>query len=221
MNRSSAPPQSSSPPATSGAPGGETIALTRGVPAPEVLPGADLAACFAAAVERDPIGVLQYGQPAGYLPLRRLLAGQYGVDEGQVFVTNGSLQLMDLLAAHLVTRPGASVIVERPSYDRAIGAYRRRGARVVGVPLQEDGIDLRALEAELRRQVPAFLYLIPDFQNPAGITLSLEKRRRLLDLAERLRRSGCWRTSPTASCATRGRPSPPCASSTTPAPPAS
>jgi DNA-binding transcriptional MocR family regulator len=108
------------------------------------------------------------------------------VDEGQVFVTNGSLQLMDLLAAHLVTPgSGASVIVERPSYDRALGAYRRRGARVVGVALQEDGIDLRALEAELRRQVPAFLYLIPDFQNPAGITLSLEKRRRLLDLAER------------------------------------
>ena len=179
MNRSSsAPPQPSPPPA----PGGETIALTRGVPAPEVLPGADLAACFAGAVERDPTGVLQYGQPAGYLPLRRLLAGQYGVDESQVFVTNGSLQLMDLLAGHLLT-PGASVIVERPSYDRAIGAYRRRGARVVGVALQEDGIDLQALEAELRRQVPAFLYLIPDFQNPAGITLSLDKRRRLLDLA--------------------------------------
>ncbi len=181
MNRSSsASPQPSPPPA----PGGEIIALTRGVPAPEVLPGADLAACFASAVERDPTGVLQYGQPAGYLPLRRLLAGQYGVDESQVFVTNGSLQLMDLLAGHLLT-PGASVIVERPSYDRAIGAYRRRGARVVGVALQEDGIDLQALEAELRRQVPAFLYLIPDFQNPAGITLSLDKRRRLLDLAAR------------------------------------
>ena len=181
MNRSSsASPQPSPPPA----PGGEIIALTRGVPAPEVLPGADLAACFAGAVERDPTGVLQYGQPAGYLPLRRLLAGQYGVDESQVFVTNGSLQLMDLLAGHLLT-PGASVIVERPSYDRAIGAYRRRGARVVGVALQEDGIDLQALEAELRRQVPAFLYLIPDFQNPAGITLSLDKRRRLLDLAAR------------------------------------
>ncbi|HEX2325968.1 MAG TPA: aminotransferase class I/II-fold pyridoxal phosphate-dependent enzyme, partial [Chloroflexota bacterium] len=157
MNRSSsssAPPQPSPPPALAGGAAGETIALTRGVPAPEVLPGADLAACFAAAVERDPTGVLQYGQPAGYLPLRRLLAGQYGVDESQVFVTNGSLQLMDLLAAHLV-KPGDSVLVERPSYDRAIGAYRRRGARVVGIPLQPDGLDLDRLEAEAQRQVPA------------------------------------------------------------------
>ena len=166
----------------------ETIALTRGVPAPEVLPGVDIAACLAAALEDDPVGVLQYGHPSGYAPLRKLLAGLYGVEDGQIFVTNGSLQLMDLLAAHLV-RPGDSVLVERPSYDRAIGAYKRRGARVVGIPLQPDGIDLDRLEAEVQRQVPAFLYLIPDFQNPAGITLSLEKRRRLLDLAARY---GFW-----------------------------
>jgi DNA-binding transcriptional MocR family regulator len=159
------------------------IALTRGVPAPEVLPGAGVAECFAAAVERDPVGVLQYGQPAGYEPLRRHLAAQYGVDPAQVFVTNGSLQLMDLLAAHFVT-PGATVLVERPTYDRAIGAYRRRGARVVGIPLEADGIDVDRLEAEVRRQVPAFVYLIPDFQNPAGLTLSLPKRERLLDLAQ-------------------------------------
>ena len=166
----------------------DPISFTRGVPAPEVLPGVDIAACLAAALEDDPVGVLQYGQPAGYGPLRRLLAGQYGVDESQIFVTNGSLQLMDLLASHLVSA-GDSVLVERPSYDRAIGAYRRRGARVTGIPLQADGIDLDRLEAEVRRQVPAFLYLIPDFQNPAGITLSLEKRRRLLDIAGRY---GFW-----------------------------
>jgi 2-aminoadipate transaminase len=173
-------------PQTTPSPTAEPIALTRGVPAPEVLPAAAVAACFAAAVERDPVGVLQYGQPAGYVPLRRLLAEQCGVDEAQVFVTNGSLQLMDLLVTHLAA-PGASVLVERPTYDRAIGAYRRRGARVAGIPLEADGLSIAALEAEVRREVPAFLYVIPDFQNPAGITLSLEKRHRLLDLADRHR----------------------------------
>jgi DNA-binding transcriptional MocR family regulator len=166
----------------------DTIAFTRGVPAPEVLPAAELAACFGAALERDPVGVLQYGQPAGYTPLRRHVAADYKVDEAQVFVTNGSLQLMDLLASHLVA-PGASVLVERPSYDRALGTFRRRGARVVGIPLQPDGIDLDVLEAQVRREVPAFLYVIPDFQNPAGVTLSRSKREGLLDLADRF---GFW-----------------------------
>jgi DNA-binding transcriptional MocR family regulator len=162
----------------------ETIAFTRGVPAPELLPDAQLAECFAAVLEADPVGTLQYGQQPGYGPLRRLLAERYRVGEDAVFVTNGSLQLMDLLAAHLI-KPGDSVLVEQPSYDRAIGVYRKRGARVIGIPLEHDGLDVGRLETQLRRQVPAFLYLIPDFQNPSGLTLSLEKRRRVLELAER------------------------------------
>src|SRR6266542_1796025 len=170
----------------------ETIALTRGVPDPDVLPAETLADCFAAALKRDPVGTLQYGNYAGYAPLRALLAEQYGVGEDEIFVSNGSLQLMDFLAAHLV-RPGQSpqdtVLIEQPSYDRAIGAYRRRGARVIGIPLDHDGLNLDRLEAQLVRQVPCFVYLIPDFQNPSGITLSLDKRRRLLQLADRF---GFW-----------------------------
>jgi DNA-binding transcriptional MocR family regulator len=165
----------------------DVIALTRGVPDPDVLPADTLADCFAAALKRDPTGTLQYGNFAGYGPLRAYLAENYGVSEDQIFITNGSLQLMDFLAAHFV-RPGHSpqdtVLVEQPTYDRAIGAYRRRGAKVIGIPLQNDGIDLDRLEAQLKRQVPRFIYLIPDFQNPSGITLSLEKRRRLLQLAD-------------------------------------
>src|SRR5687767_11428191 len=82
-----------------------TIALTRGVPDPEVLPAQQLAECFAAIITQDPIGTLQYGHFAGYTPLRKLLAEQYGVSEDEIFVSNGSLQLMDFLAAHFV-RPG-------------------------------------------------------------------------------------------------------------------
>ena len=168
--------------------GQETIAFTRGVPDPAVLPAQQLAECFAAVVQADPVGVLQYGQAAGYTPLRRLLAERYRAGEDEVFVSNGSLQLMDLLAAHFV-QPGQTVLVEQPSYDRAIGAYRRRGARVIGIPQQRDGLDVERLERQLRREVPAFLYTIPDFQNPAGVTLSADKRRRLVALAER---HGFW-----------------------------
>jgi 2-aminoadipate transaminase len=166
----------------------ETIAFTRGVPDPRVLPGTQLAECFTAVLTGDPVGTLQYGQPGGYVPLRKVLGERYGVSENEIFISNGSLQLMDFVAAHFV-RPVAGgpqpiVLVEQPSYDRAILAYRRRGAKVIGIPLEHDGIDVTRLEAQVKRQVPAFLYLIPDFQNPAGITLSLEKRRRVLDLAE-------------------------------------
>ena len=183
----------------------ETIALTRGVPDPEALPAQQLAECFAAAITADPVGTLQYGHFAGYTPLRKLLAEEQRVGEDEVFISNGSLQLMDFLASHFVRTeqpsnreagaqgvrgpgggqsPQDTILVEQPSYDRAIGAFRRRGAKVIGIPLENDGMDLGRLEAQLRRAVPRFIYLIPDFQNPSGITLSAEKRRRLLKLAD-------------------------------------
>ncbi|HET7770629.1 MAG TPA: aminotransferase class I/II-fold pyridoxal phosphate-dependent enzyme, partial [Chloroflexota bacterium] len=123
----------------------QTIALTRGVPDPEVLPAKQLAECFSAILTADPVGTLQYGHFAGYTPLRQLLAEQYGVAEEEVFVSNGSLQLMDFLASHFVrfgNAPQDTVLVEQPSYDRAIGAFRRRGAKVIGIPLENDGLDL-------------------------------------------------------------------------------
>src|SRR5918995_2373443 len=158
------------------------IVFTRGVPPPEAFPTDELRECFDAAIRDNPRVVLQYGQQPGYAPLRRELAGEYGVSEDEILIGNGSLQLQDLVTAHLV-RPGLAVFTEQPSYDRAITTFRRRGARAVGIPLEEDGISLERLEAALSRELPAFLYLVPDFQNPAGATLSLEKRRRVLELA--------------------------------------
>jgi 2-aminoadipate transaminase len=132
--------------------------------------------------------VLQYGQQPGYAPLRSQLANEYGVSEEEVLVGNGSLQLQDLVSAQLVG-PGMAVCTEQPSYDRAITTFRRRGARVTGIPLESDGISVDRLEAAVEREVPAFVYLVPDFQNPAGATLSLEKRRRVVELANRY---GFW-----------------------------
>ena len=140
----------------------DTIVFTRGVPQPEAFPTEELSACFEAALHGDPTVVLQYGQQPGYAPLRCELAGEYGVSEQEVLVGNGSLQLLDLISARLI-QPGMTVFTEQPSYDRAIITFRRRGARVVGVQLEEDGISIERLEAALNRDVPAFVYLVPDF----------------------------------------------------------
>jgi 2-aminoadipate transaminase len=166
----------------------DKIVFTRGVPPPEAFPTEDLRVCFDAAVGENPDVVLQYGQQPGYAPLREELAGEYGVSPQEILIGNGSLQLQDLVSSYLV-RPGAVVYTEQPSYDRAIKTFRRRGARTVGIPLEEDGICVERLEAALGREVPAFLYLVPDFQNPAGATLSLDRRQRVVELADRY---GFW-----------------------------
>ena len=166
----------------------DKIVFTRGVPPPEAFPTEELGDCFDAAVRENPGVVLQYGQQPGYAPLREELAGEYGVSPQEILIGNGSLQLQDLVSSYLVG-PGAVVYTEQPSYDRAIKTFRRRGARAVGIPLEEDGISVERLETALGREVPAFLYLVPDFQNPAGATLSLEKRRRVVELADRF---GFW-----------------------------
>ena len=113
-----------------------------------------------------------------------MLGEQYGVSPDQILVGNGSLHLQDMLSALLI-KPGDVVFVEQPSYDRAIKTFRRRGAKVIGIPLEHDGVDIQQLERALEKQVPAFMYVIPDFQNPGGVTTSAEKRQALVDLAER------------------------------------
>jgi len=166
----------------------DTIVFTRGVPPPEAFPTEEIAECFDAALHADAAVILQYGQQPGYGPLRKLLAAEYGVAEREIMVAGGSLQLQDLSSAQLI-RPGATVLTEQPSYDRAITTFRRRGAKVIGIPLEADGLSVERLEAAIKKQVPAFLYMVPDFQNPAGATTSLAKRRAIVELANRY---GFW-----------------------------
>ncbi|HEU5227199.1 MAG TPA: PLP-dependent aminotransferase family protein [Ktedonobacteraceae bacterium] len=169
--------------------GSEKILFTRGVPALEALPNQLISDCLQAVLESaDGKAVLQYGHNGGYLPLRRMLSEQYAVPADQVLIGNGSLHLQDMLAAILI-KPGDVVLTEQPSYDRAIKTFRRRGAKVIGIPLEQDGIDLHALEKALAHKTPAFMYIIPDFQNPSGITTSATKRQALVALAER---HGFW-----------------------------
>jgi 2-aminoadipate transaminase len=154
-----------------------TISFARGVPSPDCLPVEELADCARAALERDGATVLNYGPVGGYPPLREWVAARHGVQPDQVLVTNGSLQGLSLLAALLLER-GSRVLVEGPTYDRALHITARHHAEPVVVPMDEEGLDPDALELPA-----AFLYTIPTFQNPSGRTLSLERRQSLADLA--------------------------------------
>jgi DNA-binding transcriptional MocR family regulator len=159
-----------------------TISFARGVPAPECLPVAELADCARAALERDGHTILSYGPSPGYAPLREWIADRHGVDPSRVFLTNGSLQGFVFLAQRLA--PGRRVLVERPTYDRPLKILRELGADVAALDCDDEGLDPDALEAALRAgEKPAFLYLIPTFQNPSGRTLGEDRRRRIVELA--------------------------------------
>jgi 2-aminoadipate transaminase len=160
----------------------ETISFARGIPAPECLPVEELADCARAALERDGRTILSYGPSPGYAPLREWVAERHGVDPGRVLLTNGSLQGFVFLAQRLA--PGRRVLVEQPTYDRPLKILRELGAEIVPLPLDDDGLDPDALEAALRTgDKPSLLYTIPTFQNPSGLTLTEERRRRVVELA--------------------------------------
>jgi DNA-binding transcriptional MocR family regulator len=162
----------------------ETINFTRGVPANESFPTADLIDAAGAVFKTHGTAMLQYGPSRGFEPLRQWLAEWQGVAADRVMTSNGSLQLIEFLCLQML-KPGDLVFTESPSYDRTINLLRRHGAKVVGIPLEADGPNIEALERALQKAVPKFFYVIPDFQNPAGATCSGEKRRQLAALAEK------------------------------------
>jgi DNA-binding transcriptional MocR family regulator len=136
------------------------------------------------AFESDPAGTTAYGTSVGYPRLRAWLADRHGVEPDRVLLTNGSMQADAFLFEQLV-RSGDEVVVERPTYDRTLLSLRQRGARLHAVELLLDGIDTEALSGLLVRARPTLAHIIPNFQNPAGYTLSLRKREDLLSLAAR------------------------------------
>jgi 2-aminoadipate transaminase len=158
------------------------ISFARGVPAPECLAVDDLADCARAALERDGRTILSYGPSPGYGPLREWIAERHRVDVSRVLVTNGSLQGFVFLAQRLA--PGKRVLAELPTYDRPLKILRELGARTELLHCDDEGLDPDALADALRSgDPPAFLYLIPTFQNPSGRTLSRERRARIVELA--------------------------------------
>jgi 2-aminoadipate transaminase len=161
----------------------DTISFARGAPSLDIVDVEGLKAAAVRAFDNDPAGVTGYGTSIGYVPLRAWIAEQHGVTPDHVLVTNGSMQADAFLFDELVPE-GTSVIVEKPTYDRTLLGLRQRGADIHAVELETDGIDTDALRTLLESGVrPSLAHVIPNFQNPAGYTLSAEKRRALLDLA--------------------------------------
>ena len=161
------------------------ISFARGAPSLDIVDVDGLKAAAQEAFDHDPAGLTAYGTSVGYLPLRAWIAEYHDVEPEQVLVTNGSMQADAFLFDALVA-PGDTVIVERPTYDRTLLSLRNRGADVRMVELEPDGIDTSALEQLLAGGLkPKLAHIIPNFQNPAGHTLSAAKRDALLELARR------------------------------------
>jgi 2-aminoadipate transaminase len=159
------------------------ISLARGAPSLDIIAVDDLKAAAQTAFERDPAGTFAYGTSAGYPRLVEWIAKKHSVHPDRVIATNGSMQADAFLFQKLV-QPGDLVVVEAPTYDRTLLALRQLGAEILAIPLEADGIDVDALEIALEEGArPKLAHIIPNFQNPAGCTLSLEKRQKLLALA--------------------------------------
>jgi 2-aminoadipate transaminase len=159
------------------------ISFARGAPSLDIVDVQGLKDAAVRAFDSDPAGSTAYGTSIGYPRLRAWIADKHGVEPERVLVTNGSMQADAFLFEQLV-KSGDEVIVERPTYDRTLLSLRERGAQVRPVELQPDGIDTGALAALLDGAIaPKLAHIIPNFQNPAGYTLSLPKREALLELA--------------------------------------
>ena len=140
------------------------------------------------ALEEEPGGALQYGATEGYHPLREQLAafmsakGVQQLRPDDLIVTTGSQQALDLLGKTLID-PGDKVIVEGPTFLATIQCFRLYGADLVSAPIDGDGVQTDRLEQLIAQHRPKFVYLIPTFGNPSGAMLSLERRKRVLELA--------------------------------------
>src|ERR671916_3015447 len=161
----------------------DQISFARGAPSLDIVDVEGLSEAAQQAFANDPAGTTAYGTSVGYVPLREWIAAEHGVEVDQVLVTNGSMQA-DAFLFQLLVGPGDAVVVESPTYDRTLLNLRNRGADVRMVELETDGIDVEALESLLEDGLrPTLAHIIPNFQNPAGYTLSAAKRKRLLELA--------------------------------------
>src|SRR5512133_2446769 len=160
----------------------KTISFARGAPSADILPHEAVRVAAARALESDWEKALSYGTGRGHPGLCEWIAELHGVAPEQVMVTNGSMEAAALLFRQLVAE-GDRVIVEQPSYDRTLLLLQQAGAELAPAPLEADGVDPAAVDAACADGPVALAHIIPNFHNPAGCTLALEKRSRLVQLA--------------------------------------
>ena len=167
----------------------DRIDLSIGQPGTSLLPLAALAQAAQDCLTRDNSYVLAYGAEQGNWYFHEALAGflseQYrlGVDPDHLFTTTGISQGLDFIC-RLFTRPGYTIFVEKPTYSLALGIFADCRLNLVGLPMDEDGVIIEAIEEALAHQTPAFLYTIPTFHNPTGATLSAARREKLVQLSQ-------------------------------------
>lgn len=165
----------------------DVISFAGGLPAPEVFPVERVREAADRVIRERGAKALQYGATEGYQPLRSFIVAQmarYGIQakEDNVLITSGSQQALDLIGKLLIN-PGDKILTESPTYLGALQAWRSYEARYVTVPIDQDGLRTDHLEEALRSG-PKFMYILPNFQNPGGVTLSLERRMRLVQMAD-------------------------------------
>ncbi|RPJ85092.1 MAG: PLP-dependent aminotransferase family protein, partial [Acidobacteria bacterium] len=165
----------------------DIISFAGGLPAPDVFPVERFGEAAATLLKTHGTRALQYGATEGCRPLRELIAAmssRYGivVEPDNVLITAGSQQALDLIGKVFVN-PGDHILVERPTYLGALQAWNAYQAEYIAVPLDENGLPPDALEAAMRSG-PKFVYALPNFQNPCGITWSEERRKKLLEIAD-------------------------------------
>jgi len=166
----------------------DIISFGGGMPAPEVFPVDEFAAACETVLRTNGAQALQYGATEGYMPLRELIArhtNRYGINitPDNVMVTSGSQQALDLIGKVFINR-GDRILVEEPTYLGALQAWNAYGAEYTTVRMDDDGMITDELEGALRNG-PKFIYVLSNFQNPTGVTLSLERRMKLIELADR------------------------------------
>ena len=165
----------------------DVISFAGGLPAPELFPTEEFRQAADTVLHEIGSKALQYGPTEGYLPLRSLIRQQmarYGiqVQEDNILLTSGSQQALDLIGKLLIN-PGDKILTERPTYLGALQAWNSYQARYVTVPIDHDGLRTDQIDDALRAG-PKFMYILPNFQNPAGVSLSLERRKELVALAD-------------------------------------
>lgn len=169
----------------------EVVSLSAGNPSPEAFPIEEIKEISSRLLEENPIGVLQYSVTEGYPQLRETLKEymkshhNVGRDFDDILITTGAQQIMDLATKSLVNE-GDVVITEAPSFIGSLNTFRSYNAKLVGVKIDDDGMNMEELEKALQtHKNTRFIYTIPNFQNPSGITMSLEKRKKMYELAKK------------------------------------
>ncbi|NCC87302.1 MAG: PLP-dependent aminotransferase family protein [Clostridia bacterium] len=169
----------------------EVISFAAGNPSPEAFPIQEAQIISKRIFETCPVEALQYGVTEGYAPLRKKIASDMkqkhniGKDFDGIIITSGAQQVMDL-ATKILCNEGDLIICEEPSFIGSLNCFKSYGAKLCGVKIDSDGMNLEILEQKLKENKNAkFIYTIPNFQNPSGVTMSFEKRKGLYELARK------------------------------------